>query len=755
MNLQNIEHRTSNIEHPMLAPAASQRWHSMFGVQCSMFDVLRPNSGAARNLLLWFAAGWILPSCLLLSAQAAEGPLWLKGGHGSRVGAVAWSPDGTWLASASDDATVKLWTTNGTLVRTLSTHPYQATAVAFSPDGTRLAVGTYAGGYYYASNGLGRVLLWQTDGGWNSSNVTLLRTMTNRFGKTTALAFSPDGANLAAGNSSGSNIVRRVSDSGVVAQMSAYYSTNPAILNALAFSSGGLLASGCEDGTLRVCNSSWSTVLRTNNIHAGNITAVAFSPGGGILASASLDQTIRLWSTTNWGTLRTLTGQNSGIASLSFSPDGATLAAADVDGFIKWWDINSGTCLMTRSGSNGPVSSIAFSPNGAWLASAGHDKCVRIWRAADGIEHRVLGEHADHVKAVAISSDGLLCASASNDKSIQVRSLADGSLIRLFSYETGCVNSIAFSPDGSIVASAGGPLDPEIKLWSISSGAVVRSIPANTNGSTTLAFSPDGAMLASGGDYDEQTIELWNPGDGSWLRALEGHSNGVTALAFSQDSQLLVSGGRRFDNTVKVWAVTNGSLVRTFAGHEANIEAVAISPDGDTVASGSSGNGALKVWQISDGTSRNFGSDTNPVFFVAFSPDGTRLASGGQDAIRLWDVASGTVIQVVTQETYRVSCLAYSPNGNLFVYGRDDATLGLAVNPSGALGQPPLEFTHVTQGTLEAAAQSNTCYVIQYSTNLADWVNLATVRSETNLLQIHDTSAGGVPVRFYRAITPP
>ena len=714
---------------------------------------------ATMPRILGFA---LFTASMVASAQSGNNLLWLKAGHASRVEAVTWSPDGQLIASASDDATIKLWSTNGALRRTLSTHPYQATALAFSPDSTKLAAGTYAGGFYYASNGLGRVLLWQATNGWTATNITLVRAMTNRCGKITALAFSLGGTNLASGNAAGSNIVRRVSDGVVVAQFAAYKSsnTNPAALHSLAFSPNGLLTSGCADSTIRVWNSSWSLVWSNTTAHASNVTAVAFSPNGAVLASASLDQTIKLWSTNGWSCLKTLTGHTGGVTSVAFSPGGTMLASGSLDQTIKLWDVASGTCVATAMGHSDSVTSVAFSPDGARLVSGGQDNSVRIWSAADGTLIQILGDHTDYVKAVAISPDGTLCATASNDKSIQVRRLVDGQLLRVLSGHTGCVSTITFAPDSAVLASGGGPLDSTIKLWNLNDGAVLRTIPANSNGVMALACSPDGLALASGGDFDERTIQLWNTADGGLVRTFDGHSNGVTTLAFSPHGDLLASGGRRFDNTVKVWALTNGSLVRTFTGHSNNVEAVAFAQDGNTVASGSSGTNALKVWQVWDGSSRNFGTDTNPVFFVAFSPDGSTLASASKDAIKLWNVATGSLSQTITQETFRVSCLAYSPNGNLFVYGREDATLALAGNALGALGQPPLVFNSIAasddgNSTLQAGVQPKTHYVIQSSTNLADWAYLTVAVSDTNSVQITDSSTNAAALRFYRAVTPP
>lgn len=723
-----------------------------------------------------FCAMWVPPAC----AQLSGNPSWLLGGHGSVVNCVTFSPDGTILASASDDATVKLWSTNGALLKTLGTQPYQANAVAFSPDGTRLAIGTEAylhTGSTTGNSGYSLLQLWQTTGGW-AANANLSRMMTNKYGKVSCVAFSADGTRLASGTASGSNYIWNVSD-GTLLKSCFSYTTNKMLTNsanlqicaptlALAYSASGLLASGCEDGSIKVWNSSYSQIWTNSTAHGSNVTALAFSPGGGLLASASLDQTICLWSTANWSLSKTLTGSASGVTSVAFSPDGNSLVSGSGDGSIRFWNVANGSCTMTIPAAHADsVTSVAFSPNGALVASGGRDNAVKLWSAAGGSLLQKFGGHSDYVKISAISPDGTLAASASNDKCVQVRRLSDGALVQVLPGNTDLVSAVAFTPDSAALATGGGPLDPTIKLWRISDGALLDTIPATTNGVMALAFSPDGSEMASGGDFTEQTIKLWRTSDGALLQTFAGHSNGVTALAFSPNGDLLASGGRRWDNAVKVWALTNGTLLRAFSGQSNNVTAVAFAEDSDTLAScaasGTStnfpaGTNNLMVWRVSDGSSRNFGNFSNTVWAVAFSPDGSTLASASQDAISLWNVGSGALSQTITQEAFRVSCLVYSPNGNLLLCGRQDATVVLSTNILGALGQPRLAFNSITRDAggsrINAAVQPKAHYVVQSSSNLTDWAWLTLAVSRSNSLSISDPTTNA-PSQFYRAITPP
>ncbi|MGA2853446.1 MAG: LamG-like jellyroll fold domain-containing protein [Verrucomicrobiota bacterium] len=634
------------------------------------------------------------------AVEAFPAPQWMQGGHAARISGVACSPDGSMIASSSEDGTLKLWSTNGALLRTLNTQPYPATAIAWSPDGTRIAAGTYYGGGLGSSvPGHGLTCLWQASSGsqsaWTSASVGLVHMSTNRYGKVTALAFSTDGAKLACGGAAGSNLVTSVSSWSFLAGCPAYNtSVRASAVTSVAFSSRGLMASGCEDSTICVfsTNSSWTQLWSSTtnaNAHTTNVTAVAFAPDGSLLASASLDQTIKIWSTTNWACLQTLSGHTNGVSSVAFSPNGQKIVSGSVDGTVKIWNRAGGNCLVTIPAHALPVTATVFSTDGTLVISASDDGTVRLWSAADGSAVGTLGGQNYFIGNVVVSPDGTLCASAGGSRIIQIRRTSDCSLVQTLAANTNYVSSLAFSPDSARLASGGGPLDPTIKIWQISNGALLNTIPATTNGVMALAWSPDGLTLAAGGDSIEQNITFWSTNGtlrGTLAGTLSWHTNGVTALAFSRQGNLLASGGRRPGNTVRIWTNsvpgiwTTASLVQTFYSPSTtnNVECVAFSPDGSSVAYGSTAVNVLNVGRISDGANTTRAeADNNPVFSVAFSPDGSTLAASDQNTVQLWttDGSLWALTRVITQEVVRASCLAYSPVGNQLLCGREDGTV--------------------------------------------------------------------------------
>ncbi|MEQ1839613.1 MAG: AAA family ATPase, partial [Verrucomicrobiales bacterium] len=458
-------------------------------------------------------------------------PIWsspVQNHHEDGVSSVAFSSDGTRLASGSEDAKVKLWdVATGEEDATLSGHTSGVTSVAFSPDGTRLASGSEDA----------KVKLWDVATG---KEVT---TISGHTSGVTSVAFSPDGTRL---------------------------------------------ASGSEDAKVKLWDVATGKEVTTISGHTSGVTSVAFSPDGTLLVSGSgsRDRTVKLWDLATGKDVTTLSGHTSGVTSVAFSPDGTRLASGSEDKKVKLWDVATGNEIATLSGHMAYVNSVAFSPDGTRLASGAgssvgysvfgysEDNTVKLWDVATGKVVASLSGHTRQVSSVAFSPDGTRLASGSEDQTVKLWDVMTGKAVAPLSGHTEDVTSVAFCPDGTQLAS--GSRDRTVKLWDVATGKEVVTLSGHMAWVNSVAFSPDGTRLASGSG--DAKVKLWNVATGKESATLSGHNHWVTTVVFSSDGIRLASGSH--DQTAKVWDVATGKEVATLSGHTHSVYSVAFSPDG-------------------------------------------------------------------------------------------------------------------------------------------------------------------------------
>jgi WD40 repeat protein len=295
------------------------------------------------------------------------------------------------------------------LLDTLTGHASEIKAIAFSPDGSHLA----------SVDRDGALIVWDVDSG-----DILTQTDLPALNLVRALAYADDGNILVAGDNRETNDLL-VWQSNAPDTLTTFSGHTAAIISAAFSPDTTLIASASADQTVRVWNLETGELLHTLEGHAQTVVHVAFSPDGQTLASAGRTLPVWLWDVATGEVLQSIgTGDtdSGNILNLVFSANGQQIATAhgEPDDLVQVWNVRDGARLHRLAGHTDDVLNVAFSPDLSLIASCGVDSTIRLWDAFSGIEVSVLTEHTNVVSRLAFSPDGARLASASWDGTINL-----------------------------------------------------------------------------------------------------------------------------------------------------------------------------------------------------------------------------------------------------------------------------------------------------------------------------------------------
>jgi WD40 repeat protein len=593
--------------------------------------------------------------------------------HEGEVRALAFSSDGSLLATGSDDRTARVWdTASGAPRGEIMRHGDGINAVAFSPDDSILATAS-------ADN---TVILWDAASGKQRGEPL------RHGGIVSTLAFSPNGSILATGSTDNNLRLWDVASGNLRGEPLLHDPVDERTfyIMKLAFSPDGTTLATASLNSARLWNAESGQPLGELMQHEGVIQAVAFSSNGRMLATASADETARLWDATDGRPLSDPMMHNDVVGDVAFSPIGSILATRTWNRRVAIWDAANGQPRnITNMLHPEQVNDMAFSSDGKLLVTAGKDGNARMWRVDNG---QPLGEpmlHGNAVSAVAFSPEGSLIASGSKDGRARlwdaVRSEQLSKPVERFVPVDG-IWSVAFSLDLSLLAIGSG--DGKVHVWDFESRQLHgKPITHGENFVTAVAFSADSDILATGG-WDK-AARLWDVASGQPLGEPMLHDNGLNAVALSPDGSMLATGG--LYGKVRIWQAASELLRGKSLLHDGKVNAVIFSPDGSVLATASDDLTA-RLWDVSSGLSRALRHE-GAVKAVAFSPDGSILATVSDDKkARLWNVASGQPLGEPMVHDSNVGDVEFSPDGGVLVTVSDYRTRLWDVESGQPLGKP-------------------------------------------------------------------
>jgi WD40 repeat protein len=590
--------------------------------------------------------------------------------HQSAVTSVAWSPDGTKIASSSTDNTVRVWdpsTGDDLLIINLpegiTGNIYdQALSVKWSPDGKHLL--TVSGDRWTLGSQDFDLILWDALTG------VLLTTI--------------DIPNLAK---------PEAGDLGTW-----YY--NYATSGAAAYApESGRLATLAGDDSAIIWDASLLEQEFTLAGHTNDVNAVAWSPDERFVATASEDGTARIWDAQTGEEILVLRGHEGGVNALVWSPGGDQLATAGADGTVRFWDTGNGMIVRTLEAKAGIVWSLAWSPNGMYLATGTEDTVIRIWEIKSGEVIAILKGHRDFISDLVWSPVDDRLASADAKNTSRIWNVAPSTAAQTLPYRT--VSGFDWSSDGHYLALPVGDIgvygtnEPGgLAIWDAQIGQpVTNNLDTIFDYSFTEAdYSPDDSLLLVKGlrswpdnVSDMETINVLNAHSGRLIKSFtitDGHW--IRSECWSPDGTKVAGGNT--NGVLYLWDFKTGELLNTVVGHMQEgmmINYVEWSPDGMKIATASD-DGTARIWNADTGEPLLVLAHEQPTFVsnVAWSPDGARILSssgspdfGSQDTtIRIWDAESGAELLVIRGHNRTVSMANWSADGKRIVSTSSDGT---------------------------------------------------------------------------------
>jgi WD40 repeat protein len=553
---------------------------------------------------------WEVPSGRLVSRPADVNPA---------IGPVAWRPDGAVVAALSADARngagVAEWDPRtGRLIRWAARGMYDVTSVAYTADGRRIAMGRGEGSFELWDPAKASRIARHTDhaeGGRQPADLIPVQVTSSR--------------DLIASSSVLDNMIR-LWDPQTGAPVRAF-----------------------------------PDVTRHPSEPGQGPASLAFNPDGGILYTNSDPETLTSWSPANGSKLGSLPhGPRSGttaghaVTALAVSRDGRTRVGLNNDGTVLRWHTNANW----HSAPTGAVMSLAFRADGKTVSAGDAEGGLYSWNTATGDELNGTADTSDGVYGIAYTRDGTRIVGTSN-----ATFTATSGTFKLSDPRTTTLagrvfrGAMAVSPDGKWLAAGHerAANDPDkdfmIHVWDAKTLTKHAVLELGAHWPVALAFSPDGdrllALTSSGGlgtaesDPDGDTaagMVTWRVPDFSDERRVELGTDTLNTAAYTPDGQSVVTAGT--SGTLQVRDADTGRLRTEFGRHSSTVRQLAVSPDGRTVATVTTRDSVVRLWDLTDRSLvATLAAHAAPLNEIVFSPDGSRLASGGTDTdVAVWQL---------------------------------------------------------------------------------------------------------------------
>jgi len=384
--------------------------------------------------------------------------------------------------------------------------------------------------------------------------------------------------------------------------------------------------------------------------HQANITSLAFAPKTNQLLVAGWDTGLWVYELDHLRLLTNFFAHKSWVSKVAFSPSGDVAVSSGADQLIRFWSTHDWRPIGVLKGNHEELGPVAFSPDDKYLVSGAKDGEVKLWDAETKSLDRNDVQIPPDVTLLTESPNGRYIATRTRGNHVQIRTATSMALLDEFT-PSADPRYMGVSPGGQLCAAVD-VNGSNVLIYAGSIGHVVTNLVGNWKDLRLAEFSRDGASLLV--VEGTTNCEVWSTA--TWSRRLKA------AIPVPGYARLRLSAHARWlaviaDGWAKVWRLSSPPVCFPITGHMEEVWDVAFSPDGTCMASVGEGGSACIQRLGEKKHSRRFRTGLLSAVALAFSPDGSRLVTVNSDgSLRVWETgAYDQVLSIIIPSAFRVA----------------------------------------------------------------------------------------------------